>query len=153
MKSNFLSVLIVILTIIIVQDNYSQHRKDCGKNGDNFSMFQKLSLTETQQDQIETIRLNHQMEMIDLKANLQKKKLELTELKNEGNYSRESYLDNVNAINAARNQISNSRANFQMDVYQLLDDEQKKEWNDFSKFCSDQKEKRKSIRMKNSNYD
>jgi hypothetical protein len=93
------------------------------------------------------------MEMVDLKANLQKKKLELAELKNKGNYTRESFIDKVEAINSAKNEIAIAQANFQMDIYQLLDDNQKKEWNKYSFNFGERKEKRIKREMKSLNMD
>ena len=68
--------------------------------------------------------------MIDLKADLQKKKLALKELTNNGNYSRDDYINAVKAINAAKNNIATSMANQRMDVYDLLTPEQKKTFDD-----------------------
>jgi len=144
---------VVALTVLMVQNGFTQERMKCRKDGNHFPMFQKLNLTEAQQDQIVTLRLNHQMEMIDLKANLQKKKLELIELKNKGNYTREAYIDNVEAINSAKNQIAILKANCQMDIYQLLDDNQKEEWNKCSFKFIEMKEKRIKQKTKGQKID
>jgi len=148
MKSYIFSIIVVALTILMVQNDFAQQRMNCRKDGNHFPMFQKLNLTEAQQDQMSTLKINHQMEMIDLKANLQKKKLGLTELKNKGNYTREAYIDNVEAINSAKSGIAISKANFQMDIYQLLDENQKKEWNKFSQSFGERKEKRVMRKMR-----
>ncbi len=132
----------VVLTVLMVQNGFTQERMNCRKDGNQFRKFQKLNLTEDQQDKIVTLRLNHQMEMIDLKANLQKKKLEMAELKNKGNYTREDFINKVKEINSAKNQIAILKANCQMDVYQLLDDNPEKEWNKYSFSFGERKEKR-----------
>jgi Spy/CpxP family protein refolding chaperone len=142
MKLNIFAIIVVALTVLIGQNGFTQERMNCRKDGNQFRMFQKLSLTETQQDQIVTIRLNHQMEMIDLKANLQKKKLEMVELKNNGDYTREDFINKVEVINSVKDEIAISKANCQMDIYLLLDDNQKKEWNKCSFNFGDKKEKR-----------
>jgi Spy/CpxP family protein refolding chaperone len=142
MKLNVFAILVISMAVLLVQNNFAQDRMNCRKDRNQYQMFQKLSLTETQQDQIVNLRLNHQMEMIDLKANLQKKKLEMTELKNNGNYTREDFINKVEAINSVKDEIAISKANFQMDIYQLLDDNQKKEWNKCSFNFGDMKEKR-----------
>ena len=67
--------------------------------------------------------------MIDLRASLEKKEVELAELKNTLNFSRYAYMNKINEIIAAKDKIEIARANHQMDVYQLLNDQQKKEWN------------------------
>jgi Spy/CpxP family protein refolding chaperone len=66
--------------------------------------------------------------MIDLRASLEKKEVELAELKNTLNFSRDAYMNKINEIIAAKDKIEIARANHQMDVYQLLTDQQKKEW-------------------------
>lgn len=153
MKSNIFTIIVVTLTVLIVQNDFAQERMNCRKDGNQFQMFQKLSLTETQQDQIVNLRLNHRMEMIDLKANLQKKKLEMAELKNNGNYTREDFINKVEAINSVKDKIAISKANFQMDIYQLLDDNQKKEWNKCSLNFGDRKENRNKRKMKEMKID
>lgn len=142
MKFKTLAILTIIVTALMVQNLFAQEMMYCKKDGDQFPMFQKLNLTEEQQGQIGNLRLSHQMEMVDLNANLQKRKIEFAELKNKGDYTREDYLDKVERINSAKNEIAISKANFQMDVYQLLDDTQKKEWNKFSGEFGERREKR-----------
>ena len=93
------------------------------------------------------------MELVDLGGNLEKKKLEMAELKNNGNYSREQYIAAVESINTAKDEIAISRANFKMDIYELLDADQKKEWNELSLNRGERKEKRnkESRKYKNIN--
>ena len=145
-------VLIAILSFLSIQNVFAQERN---RQRDNCKQqcLNKLDLTDEQQEKIETMKLDHQMDMIDLKANLEKKKLELEELKNEGNYTREEYINEVEVINAAKDVIAIAKANFRMDVYELLDADQKKEWNEFSNNCGERKGKRnmKSKKYKNIN--
>jgi Spy/CpxP family protein refolding chaperone len=148
MKSRILAFIAIAATFLIVQNLFAQGMMNHKMKGDNHPMFQKLNLTEEQQDQISTLKLNHQMEMIDLKANLEKRKVEMAELKHKGNYTREEYINKVVAINSAKDQISISKANFQMDVYQLLDDAQKAEWNKYSQFFGERKVKQMMRQMR-----
>ena len=148
MKAKILLIATIIVSALMIQGIFAQGTMNHKNKGDHFPMFQKLNLTEEQQDQISTMRLNHQMEMVDLKANLEKKKLEMAELKNKGNYTREQYIAKVEAINSAKNQIAISKANFQMDVYQLLDDTQKQEWNKFSNFYGGQRDRQVMRKMR-----
>ena len=145
-------VLIAILSFLSIQNIFAQERNRQRDNCQQQCLI-KLDLTDEQQEKIETMKLDHQMEMIDLKANLEKKRLELEELKNEGNYTREEYINDVEVINSAKDAIAISRANFKMDVYELLDANQKKEWNELSLNCGERKEKRnnKSRKYKNIN--
>jgi hypothetical protein len=71
--------------------------------------------------------------MIEYKAELEKKMLGLRELKNKGEYTREEYVQVSKEIGEIRNSIQIARANHHMDVYELLDLEQKAVWNDLSR--------------------
>jgi len=148
MKTKILVIAAIIVSAFMIQGIFAQGTMNHKNKGDRFPMSQKLNLTEEQQDQISTMRLNHQMGTVDLKANLEKKKLEMAELKNNGNYTREQYIAKVEAINSAKNQLAISKANFQMDVYQLLDDTQKQEWNKFSNFYDGQRDKQVMRKMR-----
>lgn len=153
MKNNVLSIVTIIILAFAAQNMFAQEMTRHNKVGHQFSMFQKLNLTDAQKDQITKLRLNNKMQMVDLKANLEKKKIEMMELKNNGNYTREQYISKVEAINQAKNEIAISKANFQMDVYQLLDDTQKVEWNKYSQFMGERKEKRMMRQMKETHVD
>ncbi|MEJ2615514.1 MAG: Spy/CpxP family protein refolding chaperone, partial [Ignavibacteriaceae bacterium] len=93
-------------------------------------MLNKLNLTEEQKTKIEDARLNHQKQMIDLKANLEKKMLSLKELRVKGNLNRNDVIAAVKDINQAKNDIAIARANNMMDIYDILTPEQRKIWKD-----------------------
>ena len=129
---NLIGIVTVLVTFLFfsqysfAQMNMNRHQRDCTPR----KMKDKLNLTEGQQNAIEKLHFNHQNEMIDLRADLEKKKLELKELKMNGNYSRSDFINKVKAINDVKSQIAIARANHHMDVYELLTDEQKKIFND-----------------------
>ncbi len=153
MKNKVLSIVTIILLAFATQTIFAQEMTRHNKESHKFSMFQNLNLTEAQKDQITKLRLNSKMQMVDLKANLEKEKIGMMELKNNGNYTREQFISKVEAINHAKNKIAISKANFEMDVYQLLDETQKTEWNKYSQFIGEQKEKRTIRMMKESRVD
>ncbi|MEJ2103150.1 MAG: Spy/CpxP family protein refolding chaperone [Ignavibacteriaceae bacterium] len=132
MKVNLIILTILLSALFISGTIYAQEFP--GKNREKRTMQFKeqlkdrLNLTDEQMDKIETLRFSNQKEMIDLRANLEKKQVELAELKNTINFSRDAYLNKINEIIAAKNKIEIARANHQMDVYQLLTDQQKKDW-------------------------
>jgi Spy/CpxP family protein refolding chaperone len=148
MKNKTVVVIIFLISIFLFQNLLAQNRNKEGFNHENYPMYKRLNLTEEQQDQISTMKINHQMEMVDLKANLEKNEIELTSLKNKGNYTREQYLAAIRSINSARDEIAISRAEFQMDVYQILDDKQKEEWNKMSFNFGERREKRVIKKMR-----
>jgi len=140
--------LIVILYVLLVSQTLFAQEVTQERHRDQLKIHQKLNLTDEQQEKVEVLKLAHQKQMIDLKANLEKKEVEMAELKNKGNYTREEFLSKTNEIISARNEIALSLANHQMDVYQLLDDNQKKEWNKFSSEFGEKRQRRIMKMMK-----
>lgn len=87
---------------------------------------EKFKLTDAQETQIENLRIEHQKKMIDLRAKLQKAQIEVKELLNSENFKRSDFLAVHDKLNQIRNEIHTATANHQMDVYDLLDKEQRK---------------------------
>jgi Spy/CpxP family protein refolding chaperone len=139
---------IVILSVLVISNFLFAQEMRHERDRDQLKIHQKLNLTDEQQEKVDALKFDHQKEMIDLKANLEKKEIEMAELKNKSNYTREDFLNKVNEIISARNEIALSLANHQMDVYQLLDDNQKKEWNKFSSEFGERRQKRIMKMMK-----
>ena len=129
MKKLNLSVMAIILFVlaISIQFSYGQMRNREMCRGNNYKIMQeKLNLTDTQSEAVEELHFKHKSEMIDLKAALEQIKLEKNELLSKGNYTREGYLNKVNAINDAKKKMALAKANHRMDIYDLLNDEQRK---------------------------
>jgi Spy/CpxP family protein refolding chaperone len=141
-------ITIVILSVLVISHFLSAQEMRQERDRDQLKIHQKLNLTDEQQEKVDALKFDHQKEMIDLKANLEKKEIEMAELKNKSNYTREDFLNKINEIISARNEIALSLANHQMDVYQLLDDNQKKEWNKLSGEFGERRQKRIMKMMK-----
>lgn len=141
-------IVISILSVLVISHFLFAQEMRQERERDQLKIHQNLHLTEEQQEKAEVLKLTHRKEMIELKANLEKKEIDMAELKNKGNYTREEFLNKVNEIISARNEIAISLANHQMDVYQLLDDTQKKEWNKFSGEFGERRQRRIMKMMK-----
>jgi len=141
-------IILAILSALVISQYLFAQEMIQERHRDQLKIHQKLNLTDEQQEKAEVLKLAHQKQMIDLKANLEKKEVEMAELKNKGNYTREEFLSKTNEIISARNEIALSLANHQMDVYQLLDDNQKKEWNKFSSEFGEKRQRRIMKMMK-----
>lgn len=148
MKFKIFAFIAIISALLISRDLFAQEMMVHERNKNQMQIHQKLNLTEEQQVKVEALRFSHQEEMVDLKANLEKRKIEMAELKNKGNYTRDEFLGKTNEIISARNKIALSLANHQMDVYQILDETQKKEWNKFSSEFGEKRQKRIMKMMK-----
>jgi Spy/CpxP family protein refolding chaperone len=129
-KLSLIGVLIAAFVIAAAVNFYPQ--KQDQPRGERFRgrMFQKLNLTDEQKAKIEQLGIDNQKAMIDLRADMQKKRLAMKELMNKGNYSRADFLSVVKDLNAMRDKITEARANHRMDIYELLNDQQKKIFNE-----------------------
>lgn len=94
-------------------------------------MKNKLNLSEEQETQLEKLRLNHQKDMIDLKSKLEKARLELREVTSKENFSRSDFLSAHKNLAKIREEIQLANANHRMDVFELLNKDQRKIVNDF----------------------
>ena len=125
---------ILFIALISTQFSYGQMERrgmQRMQRGDHFKMMkEKLNLTDTQSEAVEELHFSHKREMIDLKADIEKKKLDMKELVSKGNYTRDEYLSKVKTINDAKEKMALAKANHRMDVYDLLTDEQRIIFND-----------------------
>ena len=118
--------VILFIALISTQFTYGQMERRGMQRGDHFKMMkEKLNLTDTQSEAVEKLHFSHKREMIDLKADLDRRKLDMKELMSSGNYTRDEYLIKVKAISDAKEKMALAKANHRMDVYDLLTDEQK----------------------------
>jgi Spy/CpxP family protein refolding chaperone len=86
----------------------------------------KLNLTDAQKEQIEKLRTDHQKAMVDLKANLEKAKIELREVMNKDDFTRNDYLAANNKLIKIRDEIQLANANHKMDILELMNKDQRK---------------------------
>jgi hypothetical protein len=133
-----------LLTALLISGNIFSQGFPGGDRGKNEMrsrdrIKEKLNLSDEQVDKIEALQLSHRKEMINLKADVELKEVELDELKSTINFSRDAYLNKVKEIIATKDKIAIAQANHRMDIYQLLDDNQKKEWNKMSRMMHDRK--------------
>jgi Spy/CpxP family protein refolding chaperone len=104
-----------------------------GFNKMHFDPMERLNLSEEQKAEFKAIHFKHQNEMIEANADLQKSELALQELKSNPDYSREDVLAAVAKINDSRANIELLKENHRMDIYEKLNPEQKKMWNEGQK--------------------
>ncbi|MCC6551263.1 MAG: periplasmic heavy metal sensor [Ignavibacteriaceae bacterium] len=90
--------------------------------------MEKLDLTDAQQEKIEKLRIDHQKQMVDLKASLEKEQIAMKELLGKDDLSRSAYVAQQDKLAAARDKIQKAVANHQMDIYEQLNADQKKTW-------------------------
>lgn len=104
--------------------------KEKGFSQMHFDPMERLNLSEEQKVEFKAIHFKHQDEMIEANADLQKSELALQELKSNPDYSREEVLAAVTKINDSRAKMEMLKENHRMDIYEKLNPEQKKMWNE-----------------------
>ncbi|HSP86624.1 MAG TPA: Spy/CpxP family protein refolding chaperone [Ignavibacteriaceae bacterium] len=125
---------ILILSFIISGNIFAQPKHKFHKKIFKENVFEKLNLTEEQENKISDLRTVHQKEMIDLKADLKKKMIDMRDLRNNSDLKRSELISAVESMNAIKNQITLAVANHRMDVFELLNDDQKKIWQEHKPF-------------------
>jgi Spy/CpxP family protein refolding chaperone len=119
LKISILSMLVLVFGCSVA---FSQH----GEGWNLKKLESKLNLTDTQKDQIEKLRLNHQKDMVDLKAKLQKARIESKEVMSKDEFTRNEYLAAQNKMIKLREEIHLAAANHRMDVLDLMNKDQRK---------------------------
>lgn len=90
--------------------------------------IQRLNLTDEQEKQITSKRLELKEILIDLNAELKKRELERDKLFTNEIISREQLLNITKEISEIKNKIASAKVNHSMDVYDILDADQKVVW-------------------------
>lgn len=126
---NLIFVLVVLFAVSIVgQDTYSQKKNNKKQNEYRKELKEKLNLTDEQEKKIQELRNSHQEAMIKFNAELDLKELELKKLKQNDNVSRNDMINLTKELSVIKNEIAIAKVNHQMDVYDILDANQKKIW-------------------------
>ena len=124
--------LIVVLSVLFIisffnQPVLSQNREQSKSRDYRMDMKEQLNLSEDQEKKIEALKLSQEEEMIKLKSEIDLKDLEMRKLKSSDKFSRTEIINLTKDINAIKNEMALARANHQMDVYDLLDENQRKD--------------------------
>jgi Spy/CpxP family protein refolding chaperone len=128
-KTRLFLLAILSFFILIGSTLYAQEKKilKFKKEGPvTWEMKSKLNLTDEQKKKFDDLEFQHEKKMIDLRADLEKSKLSKRELINKGNISSSEYLAAEEKIMQAENKIQMEKAKLKMDKYDLLDENQKK---------------------------
>jgi Spy/CpxP family protein refolding chaperone len=130
MKKLIFVLIVLFTTVSINQDGYSQKRDNPRLKDFRMDLKSQLNLSEDQEKKIEALRLTKEESMIKLRSDLELKELEIRKLKSSDKFSRSEMINLTKDINSIKNDMALTRVNHQMDVYELLDENQKKIWLD-----------------------
>lgn len=118
------------MVLVLILSSLAIAQPGRGFAGDDRCINQ-MNLTKEQETKIESLRIEHQKKMVDMRAELEKALLEKKQLLAKGDYSRNDFINVTNKLSKIRETMNTSRANHQMDIYDLLDKTQKEKWNSF----------------------
>lgn len=128
MKTLLLTIAALFLFASVNSSSIAQPKKQFNKRINQERMMEKLNLTKEQEDKISELRSNHQKKMADFKAELQKARIDVSDLQDDSDLSRSAMISAVEKVNSIRNKIALESVNHRMDVYELLNWEQKEIW-------------------------
>jgi hypothetical protein len=116
------------------------------------NLKQQLNLSEDQEKKIEGLRLSQEETMIKLRSDLELKELEMRKLKSSDKLSRSEMINITKEISAVKNDMALTKTNHQMDVYDLLDENQRKIWLDKQEKIGHMKHKMKDKMCQQRNW-
>lgn len=128
MKSTMITLMSVILIILLFNDADAQKRREM--KGGLTGLTEKLNLTEEQKSKMEDLRNSFQEKMIDFRAEMDKARLENRKLRTSDTIKRIDVVNQSKKMSELRSRMAEARANHFMDVYELLNDNQRKVWNE-----------------------
>ena len=152
MKNLILALSVLFVIAVINPQLYSQKRDHSKMTDSQMNIKQQLNLSEDQEKKIDGLRLSHEEDMIKFRSNLELKELEMRKLKSSEKFSRSAMINLTKEISTIKNDITLARANHQMDVYDLLDESQRKIWLDKQNQFGHMKHKMKNKMQERRNW-
>jgi len=130
MKNLILALSVLFVTTVLNPQLYSQKRDHSKMTDSQMNLKQQLNLSEDQEKKIDGLRLSHEEAMIKFRSDLELKELEMRKLKSSEKLSRTEMINITKEISSVKNDMALARTNHQMDIYDLLDENQRKIWSD-----------------------
>ena len=130
MKKLIFMLAVLFAVVSLNQEAYSQKGDNSKSKNFRMNLKEQLNLSEDQEKKIEDLRLTREESMIKFRSDLELKDLEMRKLKSSEKFSRSEMINLTKEINAIKNDMALTRVNHQMDVYELLDESQRKIWLD-----------------------
>jgi Spy/CpxP family protein refolding chaperone len=128
MKNLVVVLSVLFLMTIVNQELFAQKREHRLGKDFRMDMKERLNLTDEQENKIESLRLSHEEAMIKLRADLELKELEIRKIRSSDKLSRDEMIRITKEISAIKNEMDLARVNHQMDVYDILDANQRIIW-------------------------
>jgi hypothetical protein len=127
MKNIFLGFMVLGLFFTTSIISGQQHMREM-KSPEHLKLFKELNLTDQQKDAIEKLRSDHQKEAIDLKASIQKLRIEIKDQLRAKELNENTILSLTKKISDFQAQLKESAVKMWLNAYKHLDDKQKEIW-------------------------
>lgn len=120
--------VIVLLLAILILGNVSIFSQRGQGEMDGNRIKAVLKLTPEQEKKFDDLKYQHQQGAIDIRAKIQKNRLELKKLINDGKIEEKKILQLTNDNSKLQGDIKLSAVKCGLDIYKILNDEQKMIW-------------------------
>lgn len=131
MKKQVVAILFLTLLILPFQLTAQMRHKGEAPRHDgprHEAMMEKLNLTDQQEEQIEKLRSEHKLKMIDVRAEIKKLEVQLNDEKRKTDLDENKILSITKQIGDLRTNLQTQRTEMWLSIYNLLDDRQKELW-------------------------
>lgn len=125
MKKYFL--IIALIAIVIAAPLAAQKGND-NDSRPRHKMLAELNLTDSQKEQLEKLRSDHQLKAIDLKADIEKLHVQIKDEMNNKTIDESKVLSLTKKVSDLQAQLKESAVSMRIKSYNLLDDKQKEIW-------------------------
>jgi len=124
--SSLLAIFFIGTTMIFAQPQKNFKRGSKDFNG--FRVQTMLKLTDEQSEKFNDIKYNHQISVVDIQAEIQKNQIEVKKMMADNKIDSDKLLQLTNANSELHGKIKASKTQMWIDVYNILNDDQKETW-------------------------
>lgn len=126
-----LSILVVMLLVSVLSFSNITAQPFMHKMGPKFErgrFMNELNLTDAQQKKVNQLRFDNQKKIIDLKAQIEKKRLAIREMMVNNDVNGNKLLTLTNSISDLQSKMKSSKVKMWLDTYNILNKDQQKLW-------------------------
>jgi Spy/CpxP family protein refolding chaperone len=129
MKYNLLGVVVFLFSFLLIADTAAQSfGKGRGAGRGDGRQLTGLNLTEDQQTKVDKLRADHRNEVVGLRDELDRLRIDKRQMMRQTDVNKNEYLNLEKKMSSLREKIHLAGAEFRMNVYELLDAEQKEKF-------------------------
>jgi Spy/CpxP family protein refolding chaperone len=128
MKYNFLGIAVILFSLAILTEAAAQpYGRGRGLGNEQGWRLSGLNLTQDQQDKITKLRTDHRNEVSKTRDDLDRLRIDKREMMRQNNINKNDYINLEKRMSSLREKIHLSGAEFRMQVYEILDTDQRQQ--------------------------